>query len=173
MTVFIKKGDAPMNFRQAIKRGLRHFESEKMQYQREQGMVESDPIYMEWANQWVHDNQINSLNNHFNHQLYAYKNALKRLEKHIISEGRAEILEDVRTGLFDENGDEIMESVVVQHAIEPLPETINITVYDEESDTSKQVDVPNPEIIKDNEERAYAQSVIDTMPDEVKNFDGE
>lgn len=72
MTVFIKKGDAPMSVRQAVKRGLRHFEAETAQYQRETGLVNDDPEYKAWALQWQSDNATNGANNMFTpHQTYA------------------------------------------------------------------------------------------------------
>jgi len=78
MTLFIQKGDDPLSVRQATTRGLRYFEAQKQQWEREQGIVTNDPGYVAWAEQWVQDNAINAENNRFNHQLAAYRCGLSR-----------------------------------------------------------------------------------------------
>ena len=140
MTVFIQKGDTPMSYRQAVKRGLRHFEAEKAYWQREQGIVESDPAYLAWAAQWVADNAVNEANNLFNHQLAAYRNALERLARYRLADGRPEVTneqqaidEQGQPVLDGETGEPVMETVVVQTAIDPLPATIEQPVYDPET----------------------------------------
>lgn len=170
MTVFIQKGDLPLTYRQAVKRGLRYFESEKLSYEREQGIVESDPDYLEWANQWIADNEINALNNKFNAELYAYRSALARLEKYVVSVGQEEITEEIGTGTFDEQGNEIFETVIVQPAIAPLDPTVEITIYDEETGESTIQTIPNPDIVRDEEERNTAQLIVDSTSQEVKDF---
>lgn len=171
MTVFIQKGDKPMSYRQAVKRGLRHFESEKLAYEREQGIVENDQTYLEWANQWIADNEINALNNLFNKQLDDYRKALKRLEQYIVSEGREEVTEDFATGQFDDNGEEIIETVITQTKIDPLEEMVEVKLYNEETLEETTELVRNPLIVKDEEERSAAQAVIDSTPQDVKDFD--
>jgi len=172
MTVFIQKGDAPMSYRQAVKRGLRHFESEKAYWQREQGMVEGDQTYLAWANQWVQDNAVNEANNLFNRQLADYRAALARLAQYELSVGRPEITEDQPTGEYDEDGNEIIETVVIQSAIDPLPAQVEVPVYDETTGEQTGTEmVPNPVIVQDDAERAAAQALIDATPQEVKDFD--
>ena len=170
MTVFIHKGDSPMSRRQAIKRGLRHFNAEKAYWEREQGIVESDPDYQAWATQWAADNVVNAENNLFNNQLAAYRKAVARLEQYKVAEGRPEIAEQQPTGEYDEEGNEIMETVVVQTAIDPVEPTVEQAVYDDEGNQTGTDIVTNPLIVEDEGERASAQAVIDGTPQEVKDF---
>ena len=64
-----------------------------------------------------------------------------------------------------------METVVVQTAIDPLPATVEQDTYDAEGNVTGTEQVPNPQIVEDDAERAAAQAVIDDTPDEVKTFD--
>lgn len=181
MTVFIERGDAPMSYRQAVKRGLRHFEAEKAYWQREQGIVESDPAYLAWAAQWVADNAVNEANNLFNHHLAAYRAAQARLARYRLADGRPEVTEQQQVideqgqpVLDGETGEPVMETVVVQAAIEPLPATIEQPVYDPETGEQTGTEmVPNPEIVSDDAERAEAQSLIDGTPQEVADFENQ
>jgi len=68
--------------------------------------------------------------------------------------------------------EDVLHEVVVQTAVEPLPATVEILVYNEEDPEAEPTveTVDNPEIIRDTEERVAAQSVVDATPDEVKNF---
>jgi hypothetical protein len=170
MTVFIQKGDAPMTYRQAVKRGLRYFEAEKAYWEREQGIVQSDPIYIAWASQWVSDNLENEANNLFNHALFKYRAAVDRLSKYRLADGRPEVYEDQPTGEIDpETGVEIFESVLVQTAIDPLPAQVEETIYDDEGNATTTL-VDNPAIVQDEAERAAAQDLINLTPQEVKDF---
>lgn len=171
MVVFINKGDEPLEYRQAVKRGLRYFEQEKAYWQREQGIVENDPEYLAWASQWLTDNKVNEANNIFNHQLKKYKIAVDRLAQYKLSEGREEITEEQPTGLLDDDGNEIIETVIIQSAVEPQPLEIEQPVYDEV--TGEQIGtilVPNSAVLQDEAERASAQEVIDNTPVEVIEF---
>ena len=169
MTVFIQKGDAPMSYRQAVKRGLRHFEAEKAYWQREQGLVENDPVYRAWAAQWVTDNTVNEGNNLFNHALSSYRSALARLAQYRLADGKPEEVIETPTGTFDEEGNEIIDVTVVP-AIEPLPAQVEETTYDDDGNVTGTTMVDNPEIVYDDEQRAAAQAVIDSTPQEVKDF---
>ena len=74
--------------------------------------------------------------------------------------------------LRDENGEPIMQTVVISTAIDPLPATIQEAVYDEETGEYVGVaDVPNPSIVQDDSERAAALAIVDSLPDEVKAYD--
>lgn len=172
MTVFIQPGDTPMSFRQAIKRGLRHFNSEKAQWERETGIVMSDPGYMAWASQWMTDNQQNEANNFFNHGLKAYRDALTRLAQYEVSIGRVEVTEAVETGEVDpDTGDAITEQVTVTSAIDPVEATVELNTFDPETgDVTGTETVPNPLITSDEAERAAAQAVIDATAQAVKDF---
>lgn len=113
------------------------------------------------------------VNNVFNHQLAAYDNAVDRLAKYRLADGRAEVTQAQPTGAVDDNGDPVMDPVVVSPAIDPLPAQVEAPDVDE--DTGEVVGtkmVPNPAIVKDDAERAEAQAVIDATPQEVKGFAG-
>ena len=111
----------------------------------------------------------------FNKQLREYVAAVERLEHYILSEGRPEIREDIvvetREVFNEETGEletvNITENVITQTAIEPLEATVEVTEYDEETMESTTTTVPNPLIVKDEEERAAAQAVVDVTPQEV------
>jgi len=122
----------------------------------------------------------------FNHRLVQYENALARLDRIQLSQGQAEIMETVvvdqrpaiieegeRAGmpLYDPDTNEqvyedILESVVTQKYVEPVPATISVSVMDDDGNTSTE-EIPNPEVVKDDEERAAAQAVIDATSQEV------
>lgn len=125
----------------------------------------------EAANNWI-----------FNKQLREYAAAVERLSHYILSEGRPEITEEIVIGqepvldedglpTFDEEGNEIFQdikqTIVVQNAIEPLPEFIEVTNFDIETGESITEEIRNPEIIRDEEERSKAQEVVDATPKEV------
>ena len=172
MTVFIEKGDAPMSYRQAVKRGLRHFNAELQQWQREQGIVQSDPRYLAWAAQWVTDNTVNETNNFFNAGLARYQAAIARLAQYEVSVGRVEVTETVETGEIDpETGEPITEQMVVVTAVNPVEPTVEQDTFDPETgEVTGTETVPNPLIVTDEAERAAAQAVIDATPQEVKDF---
>jgi len=175
MTVFIQKGDAPLSVRQATKRGLRHFNAEMQQWQREAGIVTQDAAYHSWANQWLADNEVNATNNQFNHQLAAYRKATARLERVDLAVGQPEITEEQETGEFDESGNPVTETVVIQHAVEPIVAAdVEYPVYDEEGTQTGTVTEPDRDVVaqleKDAAERTAAQSVVDNTPQAVKDF---
>ena len=58
-------------------------------------------------------------------------------------------------------------NVVTQTAIEPLEATVEVTTYNEETLESTTETVRNPLIVKDEEERASAQAVVDATPQSV------
>jgi hypothetical protein len=171
MTVFIQKGDAPLSKRQAEKRGRRMFDAQMQQWQREAGLLMGSQAYIEWANGWMNDNIVNAENNLFNHQLATYRKALARLDQYLVADGRPEITEEQPTGEYDEEGNEITETVVVQTAIDPVEATVEQPVYDAEGNQTGTETVTNPLIVRDEAERAEAQAVIDATPQEVKDFD--
>ena len=111
----------------------------------------------------------------FNKQLREYVAAVERLEHYVLSEGRPEIREDVvveTKEVFNEETGEVetvnvTENVVTQTAIEPLEATVEVTTYDEETMESTTETVRNPLIVKDEEERAAAQAVVDATPQAV------
>ena len=118
----------------------------------------------------------------FNKQLREYVNAAERLSQYVLLEGREEITEEVVIGqepvldeeglpTFDEQGNQIMsdvtETVITQTAIEPLEEFVEVTTTDPETLETTTETIRNPLVVKDEEERAAAQSVIDATPQAV------
>ena len=111
----------------------------------------------------------------FNKQLNEYVTAVERLSQYILLEGREEVRETVviRTEeVFNEETEEyetneITEEVITQTAIEPLEEFVEVTTTDQETMESTTESVRNPLIVKDEEERAAAQAVVDATPQAV------
>ena len=111
----------------------------------------------------------------FNKQLREYVYAVERLEQYILSEGRPEIREDIvvetREVFNEETGEmetiETTEEVITQTAIEPLEATVEVTETDPETMESTTTTVRNPLIVKDEEERAAAQEIVDSTPQAV------
>ena len=111
----------------------------------------------------------------FNKQLREYVYAVERLEQYILSEGRPEIREDIvvetRKVFNEETGEmetiETTEEVITQTAIEPLEATVEVTETDPETMESTTTTVRNPLIVKDEEERAAAQEIVDSTPQAV------
>lgn len=199
MTVFIQKGDAPMSARQATKRGMAHVAAELARAGARIGDDDllrviphadlparlADVVhalghvsYEAYALGWEADNLVNGANNIFNHQLVAFRSALARLSQYRLADGRPEVteeqqvLDDQGQPVFDEiTGDPVTANLVVQAAIDPLPAEIEQPVYDEATgEQTGTTMVPNPEIVRDEAERAAAQAVIDQIPAEVKAF---
>jgi len=99
------------------------------------------------------------------------RSAVARLAQYKVADGRPEITEEQPTGEYDEEGNEITETVVVQTAIDPVEPTVEQPVYDDEGNQTGTETVTNPLIVADEAERAAAQAVIDQTPQEVKDFE--
>tara|TARA_R110002124_G_scaffold76753_1_gene205530 strand:- start:28328 stop:28954 length:627 start_codon:yes stop_codon:yes gene_type:complete len=199
MTVFIKKGDASLSVRQATKRGMACVATELAQAGARTGDEELLRVipqenlparlldvvkalghvsYEAFALGWEADNLVNGANNLFNHHLAAYRAAKARLARYRLADGRPEVTEERQ--VFDEQGnplfqeatgEPLMETVVVQAAIDPIPMEIDQPVYDEATgEQTGSIMVSNPEIARDDEERAAAQTDIDQTPAEVIQF---
>ena len=112
--------------------------------------------------------------NTFNAHLAAYRTAAARLTRYILADGRAEVYEDQPTGETDpETGEPIMESVLVQTAIDPLDPEIEQDIRDPETGEITGTEmVPNPLIEADTAERAAAQSTVDSTPADVIAYAG-
>jgi hypothetical protein len=108
----------------------------------------------------------------------AYWAAQARLVRYRLADGRAEVtaeqqaLDEQGQPVFNEDtGEPVMEAVVVQAAIEPLPAEIEQTVYDDTTgEQTGTIMVPNPAVVQDEAERAAAQAVIDSTPVDVIAF---
>ena len=117
------------------------------------------------------DHDVNIANNTFNWQLLEYRKATARLARYIVADGRAEVSEEQGTGTYDDDGNEVMESVLVQTAIEPLEDTVEKLVYSDDPDVEPTTEtVSKPLIVADTEERAAAPAVVDSTPAAVKGF---
>ena len=199
MTVFIQKGDAPLSVRQATKRGMAYVAAELAQAGARTGdekllrvIAHADLTprlaaivqamghvsYAAYALGWEADNLTNGANNLFNHQLAAYRAAQARLARYRLADGCPEITEELQAidhlgqPVFDEtNGEPVMETVVVQAAIDPLPAEVERPIYDEVTGEQTGTEmVSNPEIVRDEAERADARAVVDETPAEVIEF---
>ena len=63
----------------------------------------------------------------------------------------------------------MLQKHIVTPAIPALEATVEETTYDFDTDTSTTATVANPIIVKDNAERAAAQTIIDNTPQSVKD----
>jgi len=113
----------------------------------------------------------------FDLQKRKYIEATERLSQYILSVGREEITEDVIVSTEEVWNEETKEydtvntteTIVKQTAIEPLEATVEVTTTttNEETMESTTETVKNPLIVKDEEERAAAQAVVDATPQSV------
>jgi hypothetical protein len=107
----------------------------------------------------------------FAQQVEAYKEAKARVAQYQLSVGVPESTGSIVTGQEwnEEAGEmqDVTETFVIP-AIPALEATVEVTTYDMETNTSSTATVANPVIVKDNEERAAAQAIIDATPGPVK-----
>ena len=172
MTQFITKGDAPLTPVQLEKRAQKYIKRSWPDQAREKSIRLADGAFDAFMASFSADHDVNITNNTFNWQLQEYGNAVARLARYRLADGRAEVWEDQPTGEYDlETGEEVMESVLVQTAVEPLEATVEQLVYSDDPDVEPTTEiVPNPLIVADTEERAAAQAVVDATPEDVKLF---
>ena len=100
----------------------------------------------------------------FAQQVEAYKTAKARVAQYQLSVGVPESSEEVviRQDLNTDTGEwEDVTETIVTPAIPALEATVEVTTYDFDTDTSTTTTVANPLIVKDDEERAAAQAIID------------
>ena len=211
MTIFVAQGDQYLTPVQLERRAQKYIRRSWPDQKREKSIRTGDGQFDAFMSNFSADHETNKANNTFNWQLQEYRKAVSRLDKYVLADGRTEVTEMQPTGeqVYNEEigeMDDVLQLVVVQTAVEPLPATVEIKVYDEENPTytertemqptGEQVyneeteqfedvmeevtiqelvytveTVDNPEIIRDNEERAAAQAVVDSTPEEVKVFD--
>jgi len=179
MTVFVKKGDAPLTEHQIEARTQEYIDTKWVPW-RQQRALRNDPLappapgwtlddYNAFLRKIRADTDTNRANNTFNQQLWDYRAAVARLAQVELSVGRKAYTEQVPTGeqVWD---DKLMKMVdvmqTIKHpAIDPVPATI-----DSVDEQGNPITVPNPGVVKDEEERAAAQAVIDATPKAVKAF---
>lgn len=169
MTIFVTKGDSPLTDAQVEKRAQAHIAKDWPSQAREKSIRTADGAFDDFMAAFSAHHDLNIANNTFNAQLAEYRKAAARLAKYRLADGKPEETIETPTGTFDEEGNEIMDVTVVP-AIEPLPAQVEETTYDEEGNITGTIMVDNPEIVYDDEQRAAAQAVIDSTPQEVKDF---
>jgi Ran GTPase-activating protein (RanGAP) involved in mRNA processing and transport len=170
MTVFVTKGDEALTDAQLSKRTQKYIDIDWPQWKRERSVRLNDGLFNTYMTTVSVDTDTNRANNTFNQQLADYRVATARLAQYRLADGRDEVTEDVGTGEFDEDGNEITETVVVTTAIDPLPAQVEQPVYDDDGNQTGTAMVDNPAIVQDDEERAAAQAVIDGTSQSVVDF---
>ena len=166
MTVFVNKGDAPLTPVQLEKRAQTYIRRSWPDQAREKSIRTADGAFDAFMATFSADHDVNIANNTFNWQLAEYRKATIRLEKYRLADGRAEQTFEEPSGEYDDEGNEIMHTWIIA-AIDPLPAQVEETTYDDEGNATTTM-VDNPEIVRDDAERAAAQAVVDGTPDEVK-----
>ena len=110
-------------------------------------------------------------NKQFAQQVEAYKKAKARVAQYQLSVGVPESSETIVTGQEwnEEAGEmqDVTETVVIP-AIPALEATVEVTTQEMGEDPVTTT-VANPLIVKDDQERAAAQAVIDATPQPVKD----
>jgi len=174
--IFVNKGDKPLSATQLEKRAQKYITRAFSPQAREESIRKEDGLFNSFMAEFSQDHSVNVENNTFNHQLVAYKNAVARLEKHVLLDGQVEVREMMPTGeqVFNEETmemEDVLEEVVVKREIEPVEEFVEVTVYSDDQEAEPTVEqVRNPIVEQDEEERAMAQSVIDATPQAVKDY---
>ena len=167
--IFLNKGDGPVSQPHLQPGTQRHIDLDWPSWKRERS-IRTDPTalnaYMDTVST---DTDTNRANNTFNWQLQDYRKAVTRLAQYRLADGRPEVWEDQPAGEYDEEGNEFVESVLVQSAVEPLVATVEQTTYDMDG-VATVATVANPLIVADDAERAAAQAVVDATPDDVQAF---
>jgi hypothetical protein len=177
MTQFVNQGDEWLTDTQLEQRAQRYIARDWPLQRREKSIRLGDGQFDAFMVTFSANHDTNKAHNLFNWQLQEYRKATARLDQYVLADGRPELTEMQPTGAQvynEETGEmeDVLHEVVVQTAVEPLPATVEIFVYNEEDPEAEPTveTVDNPEIIRDTEERAAAQSVVDATPDDVKNF---
>lgn len=107
----------------------------------------------------------------FNQQATDYATAKARVAQYQLSVGVPESSETIVTGQEWNEETLVWEDVtetIVTPAIPALDATVEETTYDFDTDTNTTATVANPLIVKDDQERAAAQAIIDATPGPVK-----
>jgi hypothetical protein len=167
MTQFVTKGDAPLTPAQLEKRAQKYIKRSWPDQAREKSIRLADGAFDAFMATFSANHDVNIANNTFNWQLAEYRKATARLARYRLADGRQEVYEDQPTGEYDDEGNEVMESVLVQTAIDPLDATVEQPVYDDDGNQTGTEMVDNPLIVADDAERAAAQAVVDNTPEDV------
>ena len=170
MTVFVTKGDMPLTSVQLERRAQTYIKRSWSSQAREHSIRKADGLFTAFMDTFSSNHATNVTNNTFNAQLAAYRTATSRLAQYVLSVGRAEATEEQGTGAYDEDGNEVTETVVTVTAVEPVAATVEVTTYDDEGEATVET-IENPVITADVSERDTAQAVVDGTPQEVKDAD--
>ena len=171
MSHFVTKGDLPLTPVQLERRAQKHIKRVWSDQARERSIRTADGAFDAFMTSFSADHDENVANNTFNWQLQEYGNAVARLDRYVLADGRPEVWEDQPTGEYDEEGNEVVESVLVQSAVEPLEATVEQLVWADDPDAAPTTEiVPNPLLVADTAERATAQAVVDGTPEEVRVY---
>lgn len=166
----IKKGDAPLTPAQFVAR-INASKDRVLPPIKQAEILATNPALAKYIGDAMAAAQAEAkINNDFNHQLAAYRQAVARLDRYIVAEGREAVYADEPTEEIDaETGEPITASVMVQSAIDPIPASIEQQVVDDEGNAST-VMVDNPLIAQDETERAHAQAIIAGTPQPIKDW---
>ena len=177
MTQFVNQGDEWLTDTQLEQRAQKYIRRSWPDQKREKSIRLGDGQFDAFMATFSTNHDTNKTNNTFNWQLEQYRKATARLEQYVLADGRPELTEMQPTGeqvYNEETGEmeDVLHEVVVQTAVDPLPATVDVLVYDENDPDAAPTTqtVPNPEIARDEEERAAAQAVLDGTPDDVATF---
>lgn len=172
MTVFVTRGDAPLTDLQLSKRTQAYIDRDWPEWKRERSIRQEDGEFNAYMSVVSANTETNRANNTFNAQLVAYRAAVARLARYRLADGKPEQTFEEPSGEYDEEGNEIMHEWIVP-GIEPLPAEVEQPVHDPETGAQTGTEmVPNPEIVRDDAERAEAQAVVAATPEDVKEFEG-
>lgn len=179
MTIFVTQGDKPLTASQVDKRTQAYINLDWPEWKRERSIRNNDGEFNTYMGIVATNTDTNRANNLFNQQLADYRVATARLAQYVVADGRPELTEEQQAfdemgmPLYDEEtGEPVMETVVVQTAIDPVEATVEVPVYDELTGEQTGTEViENPVITTDNAERAAAQAVVDATPQAVKDFE--
>lgn len=174
--IFVNKGDKPLTANQLEKRAQKYITRAFPLQRREESIRKDDGVFSGFMTDFSADHAVNVENNTFNHQLVAYKNAVARLEKHVLLDGQEELREMQPTGeqVFNEESGEmedVLQEVVVKREIEPVEEFVEVVVYGDDPESEPTTEQQrNPVVVQDEAEREQAQAIIDSTPQAVKDF---
>lgn len=161
MTVFVELGDEPLTEQQMEMRTQAFISRDWPEWRRQRSIRLDDGEFNAFMAGVVEDTDINRAANAFNVELAAYRQALARLARYRLAEGRAAIIGEDAAG----------EPVELVPAIEPLPAEVEVPDHDPETgELIGTVLVPNPMIVRDDAERAAAQAVVDAAAEKVTQF---
>ena len=140
MTIFVNQGDQYLTPVQLERRAQKYIRRSWPDQRREKSIRLGDGQFDAFMSDFSANHDINITNNTFNWQLQEYRKATARLGQYVLADGREEVVEMQPTGeqVFNEDTGEmedVLHEVVVQTAVEPLPATVEIKVYDEENPT--------------------------------------